>query len=66
MHIDKFVVLIKDVFSKKSKTVTVNADSVYEAHYKATPMYNEITQDIVKITNHEKEIVYTLERGFIF
>jgi hypothetical protein len=66
MYIDKFIVSIKDAFSKRNKNVAISADSVHDAHYKALAQYNELTQDIVKITNYEKEVVYTLERGFTY
>lgn len=65
MYIDKFIVLVKDIHNRKSKRIKIDADAPVDAHYKALPYCNELTQDIVKITNAENEVVYTLNDGFI-
>jgi hypothetical protein len=64
MYIDKFIVLIKDIHNRKSKRIKIDADSPEDAHCKALPHCNELTQDIVKITNASSEVVYTLNDGF--
>lgn len=64
MYIDKFTVLIKDIHTKKSKRVKIDADTPVDAHLRALPFCNELTQDIIKITNAENEVVYTLTNGF--
>jgi hypothetical protein len=65
MHIDKFSVLVKDVHSKRSKRIKIDADDAQEAHKKALTYYNELTQDIAKIVNANNEVVYTLADGFV-
>ena len=65
MYIDKFVAVVKDVYTKKNKRVKIDADDVFSAHKKALEHCNELTQDVVKITNGENEIVYTLSDGFV-
>ena len=65
MYIDKFIVLVKDIHNRKSKRIKIDADAPIDAHYKASSYYNELTQDIVKITNAENKVVYTLNDGFL-
>jgi len=65
MYIDKFVVVVKDIYTKKNTRVKIDADDAHSAHKKALEHCNELTQDITKITNGENEIVYTLSDGFV-
>ena len=65
MYIDKFTVQIRDLYTKKAKKIKIDANTSIEAHKKGLDYYNELTQDIHKITNAENTIVYTLTDGFI-
>lgn len=65
MFIDKFTAHIKDLHSKKAKKITINADDAHTAHKKALDYCNQLTQDIIKITNGEKAEVFNIEEGFI-
>jgi len=64
MYIDRYTVQIKDTYGKKTKKVSIDADCAIDAHKKALSFCNELNQDIAKISNAEKAIVYTLEDGF--
>jgi hypothetical protein len=64
MYIDKFIVSIQDFYTKKIKRVKIDADTALYAHKKGLDYCNALTQDIYKITNAEKEVVYTLADGF--
>jgi len=65
MYIDKFTAHIKDLHGKKAKKIAIDADDAHTAHKKAQDYCNQLTQDIIKITNAEKTVVYSLEEGFI-
>jgi len=65
MFIDKYTVQIKDTYGKKLKKLNIEANTAVEAHKEALSHCNELNQDIIKITNAEKNVVYTLEDGFI-
>lgn len=64
MYIDKFVVTISDLHSKKVKKIKIDADTAVDAHKKALDFCNALTQDIIKITNAEKQVVFSIEDGF--
>ena len=64
MYIDKYTAQIKDIHTKKTRKVVIDANTAVEAHYKAQSFCNQLTQDIQKITDYEKNIVFTLEDGF--
>jgi len=65
MFIDKFTVVVKDLHSKKAKKIKLDADDAWDAHKQALSKCNQLTQDIVKITNANNELVYTIDDGFI-
>lgn len=65
MFIEKYTVQIKNLYNNKIKKVLVNANTSLEAHKFALDHTNELTQDIAKIVDSEKNIVYTLENGFL-
>lgn len=65
MFIDKFTVYIKDTYGKRLRKLTIDADCAIDAHKNALTYCNELLQDITKISNAEKAVVYTLESGFI-
>lgn len=64
MFIEKYSVQIKDIYSKNSKKITVDANTPDEAHLKALSYCNQLNQDITKITDYSKNVVYTLDDGF--
>lgn len=64
MYIERYTVQIKDIYSKKAKKVVIDANTAEEAHSKALQHCNQLTQDIAKISDFEKTVVYTLEDGF--
>jgi len=64
LFIEKFTIHVKDTASKKPFKMTIDENCPQDAHQKA---YNRLTnyQEIVKITDHEGNTVYTLDAGFI-
>jgi hypothetical protein len=64
MFIEKYTVQIKDIHGKRAKKCTIDANTPVDAHNKALNYCNALTQDIVKITDHQSNIVYTLTNGF--
>lgn len=65
MFIEKYTVQIKDNHSKKANKHSIDANTPVDAHKKALDFCNALTQDIVKITDSQNNIVYTLANGFI-
>lgn len=65
MFIEKYTVQVKNLYNNKIKKVLVNANTALEAHKLALDYTNELTQDITKIVDSEKNIVYTLDNGFV-
>jgi len=64
MYLDKYTLHIKDNTTKKSFKIILDEDTPHEAHKK---IYNRLNyyQDIIKITDHEKNVVYNMDTGFI-
>lgn len=64
MFIEQYTVIVKDIHSKKSKKYKVDANTASEAHRYALRYCNELTSDIIKITDASNNTVYTLTNGF--
>lgn len=64
MFIEKYTIQIKDTYGKRTKRHIIDANTPVDAHNKALDYCNELTQDVVKITDHQNNIVYTLTDGF--
>jgi len=64
MYIERYTVQVRDVYTNKAKKIIVDANTAVEAHLKALNHCNQLTQDIIKIANYDKKVVYTLEDGF--
>jgi hypothetical protein len=64
VYIDKFTAHVRDLTSKKSFKIVLDGNDPQEAHKK---IYNRLNnyQEIVKLTNHENEVVYNIDTGFI-
>ena len=65
MFIEKFTVFIKDIASKRTKKIKVDADDVWSAHKKALSYYNQLTQDVIKIVDSEGTLAYNIDNGFV-
>jgi len=65
MFIEKYTAQIKDIHTKKAKKHTIDANTPFDAHKKALDYCNALTQDVVKITDSQNNIVYTLANGFV-
>jgi adenylate kinase family enzyme len=65
MFIEKFTVFIKDITSKRTKKIKVDADDAWSAHKKALSYYNELTQDVIKIVDSEGTLAYNIDNGFV-
>jgi len=65
MFIEKFTVFIKDIASKRTKKIKVDADDACSAHKKALSYYNELTQDVIKIVDSEGTLAYNIDSGFV-
>jgi len=64
MFIEQYTVIIKDIHSKKNKKYKIDANTVVDAHYYSLKYCNELTHDIIKITDASNNTVYTLTNGF--
>jgi hypothetical protein len=64
MYLDKYTFHVKDNTTKKTFKIVLDEDTPQDAHKK---IYNRLNyyQDIVKITDHEKNVVYNIDTGFI-
>jgi len=64
MFIEQYTVIIKDIHSKKNKKIIIDANTAVDAHYKSLKYCNELTHDIIKISDLNNNTVYTLTNGF--
>lgn len=64
MYIETFTAHVIDLTSKKSFKIVLDENDPQEAHKK---IYNKLNnyQEIVKLTNHDNEVVYNIDSGFI-
>lgn len=64
MYIEKYTAFVKDSTTKKSFKITLDENTPEEAHKK---FYNRLNyyQDIIKIEDYEKNVVFDKDKGFI-
>ncbi len=64
MFIEKYTAQIKDNTTKKTFKLTIDENTPEEAHKK---IFNRLSfyQDILKIVDFEKNVVFDLDKGFL-
>jgi hypothetical protein len=64
MFIEKYTAQIKDNTTKKTFKLTIDENTPEEAHKK---IFNRLSfyQDILKIEDFEKNVVFDLDKGFL-